>query len=376
MAASAQPVQYRVVGNGIERIVSRLHPNALSVMFRMERESIILIDAANLVCLWCEDKQQFEDLDLAVQPLTIEGIPLLSSPSMMPFAPVVPRPNFRPPVPPPFEIPGVVQNRVPPPGNRFASQSVPPASTKTLIVQRAARKRNRRPGRPLEMVHIKFTKEEASVPKLNEKLGLLPGFAGLILCNARGLPFPGRRNPSFWGFGRGGALNAAQYYALPPIIECSESDDEDDNSDNASTFRQHGKRQRSSLTSRDLRNINTTITKSLNANISRLLKPLLTCYWCDAVSTMATVCCHCGAQVGCYACVQQWLTTNNISNLDDELEDDDRFTHPGYDDDNHKCCPLCRTEWIAHPPGTPRPKPNNLGYIKLVGFTEIIALLE
>uniref|UniRef100_A0A914VJR0 RING-type domain-containing protein n=1 Tax=Plectus sambesii TaxID=2011161 RepID=A0A914VJR0_9BILA len=366
--------QYHVQGNGIDRLVSILHPNTLSIMFRLDKTSILLVDTDNLVFLWNEELQKFDGIEAAKQPLTIEGLPLSVAPPQLAESTQAPfssssRVSFRAPAPPPFTVPGAAVVRNPPPANRFTyrpSQSQP--ETKTLIVHRASRLENGRPGAPLEMMHVILTREEANVRSINEKLQALPGFSNLVICNSRGVPFcddTTTQKPDYWGFGRGAATNAKQYYALLPVnVFTEESGDDDD--DEPHTSQRARKRSRKSLTKTDLKEISATLAKTLNSDLSKALKPLLMCYFCKSLAFVPICCNHCGKQVGCLSCVKQWLATTNESELDE-------FEHLEDEAANHKACPLCRGPWKALQSTSEWPKPNDLGYVKMIGFNDIIS---
>uniref|UniRef100_A0A914XA66 RING-type domain-containing protein n=1 Tax=Plectus sambesii TaxID=2011161 RepID=A0A914XA66_9BILA len=366
---------FEVTYNGCRRQLSRLNPTVLGALYRLEKTTIILIDADDTVFLW--DEESFDKIETAKQPLTVEGVPLPSpssssdAPGSSFFSPS--QASFRAPMPPPFSVPGSTAVRHPPPGNRFGSrQKTPTPQTKQLAVQRAPRSDNGKPGIPVQLVHIAITREEANVPKINEKLQAIVGFKDLVLCNVQGVPLSddeATQKAEYWGFNRGGAVNGVRYFALPLLNE-----EMSDEGEGVVAVSRAPKRSRQSLSKVDLKYISETLVKTLNSDLSKILKPLLKCYWCQpALSFNPVVCVHCGKQVGCLACVQKWIGSDNVSNLDDDLDIID--LHPGFERVNHLSCPLCRGAWK---PNTNRawPMPNDLGYVKLQGFQDVISHMD
>uniref|UniRef100_A0A914X934 Uncharacterized protein n=1 Tax=Plectus sambesii TaxID=2011161 RepID=A0A914X934_9BILA len=145
---------FEVTYNGCRCQLSRLNPTVLSALFRLEKTTIILIDADDTVFLW--DDERFDKIEMAKQPLMVEGSAAV---------------------------------HLPPPGNCYSIRQKALTQTKQLAVQRVLRSDNGKPGIPVQLVHIAITREEAKVPKINEKLQAIAGFKELLLCNVQGVPF-------------------------------------------------------------------------------------------------------------------------------------------------------------------------------------------
>uniref|UniRef100_A0A914XBJ4 RING-type domain-containing protein n=1 Tax=Plectus sambesii TaxID=2011161 RepID=A0A914XBJ4_9BILA len=151
--------RYRLIFNGVERDVARLHVNSISTIFRLERTGIILVDTDNYVCEWDDILEVFEGVDTATQPFTVEGMLNRSS--------------------------------------TIAAQSPSFASQNIVSSPRASR-----------------------VPTINEKLQESTGFEGLVICDVAGAVIVNddyTKAPEYWGFGRAAAANARKYFALPPL---------------------------------------------------------------------------------------------------------------------------------------------------------------
>lgn len=195
MSNPAQSHSYHVRGNGVDRLISILHPNTLSVIFCVHNDNIVLVDAETRVYIWDEDAQKFDGVESAVQPLTLEGDPIANvagSSAAVHSALTVARPSYQPPAAPPFSVAGAVAVTNPISLSTSHPTALPSQvpKTKTFMVQRAERQKNGRPSRSLELAHITMTEDEANVRTMNNKLRALPGFSNLVLCNIRGIAIP------------------------------------------------------------------------------------------------------------------------------------------------------------------------------------------
>uniref|UniRef100_A0A914W9Y3 Uncharacterized protein n=1 Tax=Plectus sambesii TaxID=2011161 RepID=A0A914W9Y3_9BILA len=165
--------RYRLIFNGVERDVARLHVNSISTIFRLERTGIILVDTDNYVCEWDDILEVFEGVDTATQP---PPAPLHSyglGPS--------PLTGARPAVP----TPGVRSSHRRSSPTPYQSPNSDPDS-RILKVYKGERGPHGRPINRLQIVHIKISADECSVPMINEKLQESTGFEGLVICDVAG----------------------------------------------------------------------------------------------------------------------------------------------------------------------------------------------
>uniref|UniRef100_A0A914WR62 RING-type domain-containing protein n=1 Tax=Plectus sambesii TaxID=2011161 RepID=A0A914WR62_9BILA len=341
--------RYRLIFNGVERDVARLHVNSISTIFRLERTGIILVDTDNFVCEWDDILEVFEGVDTATQPFTVEGMPNRSStiaaqsPSFASQNIVSSPRSSRPPAPlhsyglgpsplsgarPPVTTPGVRSSRRRSSPTPYQSPNSDPDS-RILKVYKGERGPHGRPINRLQIVHIKISADECSVPMINEKLQESTGFDGLVICDVAGAVIVDddyTKAPEYWGFGRAAAANARKYFALPPLPAIDVANQSD--SATLSTVR---------LPDEEVKRIAQAVVR---ASHEEPIKQLLKCIVCSDCAKNPAVCTKCTRIVGCYDCLVLWFHTNNES----ELDGTDELAVPG-DDSNHQQCPLCRADW-------------------------------
>uniref|UniRef100_A0A914VIC2 RING-type domain-containing protein n=1 Tax=Plectus sambesii TaxID=2011161 RepID=A0A914VIC2_9BILA len=313
---------------------SSLNPTVLHHVFKLEKQSILLLDSGNNLLDWNEELNAYPNLDTSLMPLQIVGTEIASAPGPFSSGYFQPPPTpggfppppatlggFRPPLPPPpsYAIPGlsaVPGNNpfaaVPPPGPPVGRRPRPPTPIvvpaqplkKTLRVMCTTRLMNGKPNKVAsEMVHVEIDEEDCSVSRINTSIqSKKEAFADLVLCNVHGIPYPDddtTNKPDFWGFKRGTAANALKFFALPPP-STEDPLDIDLNGDPLP--------KRARLSQGDLSLIGDVVQRKLSEDIRRPLREALACVKCRNVAYQPIVCTvTCKSVVGCKGCVLNWI---------------------------------------------------------------------